>query len=297
MSIFTIFINALNNTIKSSLTFFKIIILSRPVKKFPQAEKNNCIVIGNGPSLNSSIEKYKEKLQLLDCMCVNFFGNTDFYEVLKPKLYIINATWFFVPNTEEKFIESRKILFKNIIEKTTWKVDIFIPVQVKRHREWIDYLLKNKNISIRYYNQTPVEGLSSLAFAFFNARLGMPRPHNVIIPSLFVAIGMKYKKIFILGADHSWLKEISVDNDNNVLINQKHFYDENSSQALAMKRLDKGNRKMWEVLEKFLLTFKGYHITDEYSKKLNIKIYNATPNSYIDAFERYHQDLNLIENN
>ena len=114
----------------------------------------------------------------------------------------------------------------------------------------------------------------------------MPRPHNVIIPSLMIAINLKYKNIYLFGVDHSWLSEITVTDGNDVLINQKHFYDENISKPNTMNKGGVGKRKLYEVLEKFMLSFRGYFIIKDYANYRKTKILNATKNSYIDAFEK-----------
>ncbi len=49
----------------------------------------------------------------------------------------------------------------------------------------------------------------------------------------------------------------------------------------------KGTRKLHEVLIKFVHAFKGYHDIERYARSKGIIIYNATPQSFIDAFERY----------
>jgi hypothetical protein len=100
------------------------------------------------------------------------------------------------------------------------------------------------------------------------------------------AISIGFKTIYIFGADHSWLKDIEVDNDNNVLVNQKHFYDNDTSKPRPMHKKGIHNRKLHEVLMKFMLAFAGYHEINDYSRRKGINIYNATTGSYIDAFKR-----------
>jgi hypothetical protein len=114
----------------------------------------------------------------------------------------------------------------------------------------------------------------------------MPRPHNVLIPSIMIALSLGFKKIFLFGADHSWLKDIWVDEENNVLLQQKHFYDIDKAKPRHMDYLGKGKRKMHEVLIKFYHSFKGYFEIDAYGKNQGKTIYNCTPGSYIDAFDR-----------
>jgi hypothetical protein len=99
-------------------------------------------------------------------------------------------------------------------------------------------------------------------------------------------IYLKYKTIALVGADHSWLKEISVSDENVALVNQKHFYDENESKAAPMSDYQIRPRRLHEMLLKFMLSFKGYWEINEYIEGSDIHIYNCSETSMIDAFER-----------
>ncbi|NJK83306.1 MAG: hypothetical protein HC912_05290 [Saprospiraceae bacterium] len=114
----------------------------------------------------------------------------------------------------------------------------------------------------------------------------MPRPHNVLIPALMISLNAGLKNIFIVGADHSWLEELTVNDKNEALLHQKHFYDQASSKQDYMYQLGKRPRRLHEILEKFMLSFKAYFDIKEYAISIGASIWNATPVSYIDAFER-----------
>ncbi|MFT6246481.1 MAG: hypothetical protein ACJA0U_003477 [Salibacteraceae bacterium] len=45
-------------------------------------------------------------------------------------------------------------------------------------------------------------------------------------------------------------------------------------------------RMLHEIIHKFYLSFKGYWEIKDYAIKKNVKIYNSSENSMIDAFER-----------
>ena len=61
-------------------------------------------------------------------------------------------------------------------------------------------MLKNTKIKIRYINLTPLEGNSKLIFPLIKNYLGLPRPHNVIVPSIVVGLNCNYSKIYLSGA-------------------------------------------------------------------------------------------------
>jgi hypothetical protein len=102
-----------------------------------------------------------------------------------------------------------------------------------------------------------------------------------------IAINRGYKKIILLGADHSWLKDLSVNDNNEALLNHKHFYDAQTSKPTRMYRHQKGTiRHLHEILEKLMISFRSYFEVKAWAEKNQVKIINATPGSYIDAFER-----------
>ncbi len=281
------------NVSKLLVSIIRIILLSKKNKTFKNIDtKQNCIIFGNGPSLNDFIETQKDNINYknTDIFCVNYFANTGYYSRIKPQYYVINSVELWQENSQDRVKSNSINLMNNIASKTKWKMNIFLPPIAKSHKQWQQSLGNNSNITIYYFNQTPVEGFDFFKNFCYNKNLGMPRPHNIIIPSLMIAILLNYEKIFLTGVEHSWLKDITVDFNNNVLIRHKHFYDEHTSKPRTMHKGGVGQRKLFEVLEKFMLTFKGYIEIDRFAKHKNVKIYNLTEDSYIDTFEKVKKE-------
>ena len=99
-------------------------------------------------------------------------------------------------------------------------------------------------------------------------------------------IKLKYKQIYLMGADHSWLPEISVNQENEALINHKHFYDEDVTKPQKMQDYISRPRKLHEIIHKFYLTFKGYWEIKRYADYKDVSVFNVSEYSMIDAFER-----------
>lgn len=266
----------------------KVLLLSKQPGKEKKASSdfNEVVILGNGPSLITMIEKHAEFLKGKDLVCVNHFPSTDEYVKLKPKYLISAAQDLYCDDVEDFFIEQSNRLFNDIANRTTWPLIVYFPFDAKKFSRWQSILADNRNITLRFYNTTPVEGSKGIRHILFNLRLGMARPHNVLIPSMFLMIWLGYRKIYLWGADHSWLKDISVDEQNNALINQKHFYDEHTSVARPLDWKGVGARKLHEILYKFMTAFASYFVIDEYAKSRNVSIINKTKGSFIDAFER-----------
>lgn len=283
--------NFLKNLSKSLFSLLKILFRSNLFLKQTYHEKGNAgkqiCILGNGPSLKITVEKYIEPLNRMELLAVNNMVSTDYFTKLKPVYYIMPARTYFYPDTQlsQLYIDMNNLVYKDLEEKVQWKMTLLIPTYGK-HCERLAQLSKNNPyIQIQYYNATPIEGLTKLSNLFFSLNWGMPRPHNVVIPSLMNLIWLGYKEIYIVGADHSWLKEISVNEQNEALVNQKHFYDEGQTRPMKMEDRTQA-RKLHEIIEKFFWSFRSYWELKPFAEKKGVKIYNASEESMIDAFER-----------
>lgn len=284
-------------TVGVILSLIKAVFLSKLTfnSKSKSYKNENLVILGNGPSLTESLQN-KNFLSDKKLLCVNYFGRTEEYQELKPSFYVITSLEYFFNEDKEDFAIERRKTLKSIASKTQWPLVLFVPAKAKRQKDWKQLFSQNKNISIFYFNTTPIEGFNFFTNFMYSKNWGMPRPHNVLIPSLILAINMKFSNIFIAGADHSWLQEIQVDQDNEVLLSQKHFYDKQAKKQSQYRDMSvaqpmyhggsRDTRKLHEVLEKFYYTFQSYWKINGFAEAKNIKIYNVTPISYIDAFER-----------
>lgn len=294
------FVLFIQNFIKSSLQVLescvKIILLTKFNPRISTKRTHDEVVIlGNGPSLTTSLTNHPNFLAGKELICVNHFPSTELYTNLKPSIYITSAPDLWLDDIDEHFVSQSKILFDNIARKTTWPLEFYIPFEAKKHKRWQNQVDHNTNIQISYYNNTPIEGWNWFKFRCFSLRWGMPRPHNVMIPSLMISIWKGYKRIYLLGADHSWLSEISVTDENEVLINQKHFYDYHSSVGKPLDKRGRGKRNLSELLHKFMTAFASYFEIKTFAERKNISILNATDGSFIDAFDRIKLDQKNYE--
>ncbi len=288
--------NLFSDLAKSFITFLKILVRSKFFLPKHKTTSNNCIVLGNGPSLKNVLKIHSEALKKNTLFCVNKFPDTDQFELLKPRYFLITSKEYWEPGTIEKHQTIRENVKKALIEKTSWPLTFFCPAGAKSNPEFIKKIESNPNIEICFFNNTPVEGLTKLNHFFMNQNLGAPRPHNVLIPSILMAINGGIKNIYLIGADHSWLPQISVNDDNIAMFNNTHFYDETKPKTDSMHKQSQP-RKLHEILDKFKLTFEGYFILKNYAISKNVNIYNCTPNSFIDAFDRKKLNEVLISEN
>jgi hypothetical protein len=227
----------------------------------------------------------------VDLWGVNFFCNSDAFKKLKPRYYVVNAPELIFLSEKvipHQTIQAKQQLLSNLA-KAEWPIQLFVPYPgVKSLQERFK---GHKYIKVHGYNATPLEGTIKFTNYALSHGWGLPRPHNVLIPALALALRVNYSTILLLGAEHSWLESLTVTQNNEVLLDHQHFYDKG-------KQIDKMNnssfepRKLHEVLEKFYFSFKSYWVLKYFANHLNIQVYNVTPKSYIDAFKKV--DINDV---
>lgn len=234
-------------------------------------------IMGNGPSLRTNLDNNLELLERSDTLAVNFAANTPEFRVVRPKYYVLADPHFF-RNVSDKNVAA----LSESLKAVDWSMTLFVPAKSRRSAA---RMIGNPMVSVEGFNFLAAEGWKWLEQFMFRLRLGMPRPRNVLIPSIMIGIWLGYKKIYILGADHSWLKTLDVDSDNRVVSVQPHFYKEDSHEVERINRtyLD---LKLHQVLESMTIAFASYHKINAYASRCGITIINATPGSFIDAFPR-----------
>ena len=264
------------------LSLVKIPLLSRRCSPLPESVKNadELVILANGPSLNAIVSGHRDFLDSRTLLAVNFCAVSPMFTDLRPELYLIADPLFWIVD------EKREQLFGALASRTTWPLTLFVPSRALSDPKWKPMIEGNGNIRVCIYNTTPVEGFSSFARFIYRKGLGMPRPHNVLIPSIATALRMSFRKIYLAGADHSWLPEISVTENNEVLMHQKHFYDRDTSKAETVKQENLNTARLHTILYHMHVAFKAYFTLLDYSRHIGKEIINITPGSFIDAFPR-----------
>lgn len=267
---------------QSMLSIVKVALLSRKPSPLPRDFRNHneLIILANGTSLNDTVAENRQFIENKTLMAVNFSVLSPMFRELKPELYLIADPLFWIVP------EKRDSLFVALAKNTDWDLHLFIPVRASGNKEWQKIVSTNPQIHIHLYNTTPVEGFNALSNFLYRKGLGVPRPHNVLIPSIAIGLRLPFRKIYLAGADHSWLPEISVTEDNQVLMHQKHFYDNTSSKADTVKQEDLNPARLHTILYHMHVAFKAYFTLLDYARTLGKEIINITPGSFIDAFPR-----------
>ncbi len=232
------------------------------------------IILANGPSLNQTIAESLPSLQAHPTLAVNFAANAPEFRTLRPRYYVLIDPHFFSATDDPNVTR----LWDNLA-RVDWPMTLIVPARRRR------LIPASVNIDTLTVNDIAVEGFLPLENAAFARGWGMPRPRNVLIPSIMAAIAMGFKEIYLTGADHSWMKTISVNDNNQVVSIQPHFYKDNDKE-LARVRTDYLHRPLHTILDSFRIAFASYHTIARFAATRGIRIVNSTPGSYIDAFPR-----------
>lgn len=275
--------------IKTIISIIRII-KNSCILKIPLINNNDeIIIIGNGPSFkNQFSQSRKFFFNGKKVFCVNNMVNGDFYELLKPKYYLICDQGYFV-NDKSKTLNMMTEKFLNMIEiKTKWKMYLFIPHIYRSNNSFLQRISKNQNIEIVFFNSTNFNGFEFVRNKLWINNLSAPDLINVLIGAIFLSLNMGYKKIYLCGAEHSWFKNYTVGDDNLLYLVDEHCYDKEIPQSRVLYNDDQGKipSKIYNEMYCFYRCFKEYHELNGYAKKINAEIINITPNSFIDAFKR-----------
>lgn len=235
-------------------------------------------ILGNGPALAHTLANERAELALCDLLAVNFAANTEEFFALRPQYYVLADPLFFTQLEQPNF----RALMENL-ERVDWPMTLLVA-----HGARVG--LRNPNIRLLRFPMKAVEGPSWFRLMLMRLRLGMPRPRNVLVPALMSGIWLGYKQIYVYGADHSWVKTLSVNERNEVISVQPHFYKEATSE-LERQRVAYMQIPLHQVLESQAIAFRSYHLVKEYARSCGVEVYNATEGSFIDAFTRKHPQL------
>ncbi len=236
------------------------------------------IILGNGPSLRKVIDENLQSLSSATTMAVNFAANAQEFTSIRPDFYILADPHFFSAGGSDPNVEQ---LFKNLNELVEWPMTLYIPTGIKG----IDSLVANPKIKVERFNFVGIEGYDWFENMSFKLGLGMPRPRNVLVPAIMVGILAGFTTIYLAGADHSWLATLSVTEDNQLVSIQPHFYKDNKAESDRVASVYKDVR-LHDMLQSMQIAFRSYHRIEKFARSQGVKVYNATPGSFIDAFRR-----------
>lgn len=271
------FFTLLGASIKSIV---KIILQSRRPSLPPADDPSSpLIIMGNGPSLNDTIRDHTPTLTRYPAVAVNFAACAPVFLSLRPAHYVLADPFFF----SDADTDNLRLLRHRLSHEVDWPMTLYVPC---RHRaKAAEITGDNPSIRIACFNPVGVEGFQWLEDLAFSKGYGMPRPRNVLIPAIMIGISLGHRDIHIVGADHSWMQTLSVDDQNRVISIQPHFYKDGEQEKTRIAT-EYHQYPLHSIINSFYVAFRAYHTIQRYALRHGIRIYNSTPSSFIDAFPR-----------
>ncbi|MCM1518759.1 MAG: hypothetical protein NC117_08975 [Pseudoflavonifractor sp.] len=270
-------LSQLGSTIKSLV---KIATQSRRASiKAMAGPDSTMIIMGNGPSLAATIAEHSDILCSYPTMAVNFAALAPEFVSLKPTYYILADPHFFTGSRDGIMGRLHEALSRDV----DWPMTLLVPVNATDSARRLTG--SNPAITIETFNPVGAEGFDGIIHRAYARNLAMPRPRNVLIPAIMTALALGYKTIHIVGADHSWMRTLNVNAHNEVISVQPHFYKEEEAEKARINNEYRGYA-LHTIINSFYVAFKAYHDIRRYADRVGASIYNSTPDSFIDAFER-----------
>lgn len=276
----------INYFLRLSIIFLSLIYRRKFFKKAIELNYSNrtCSILGNGPSLIDQLVAGDFLYKQENLFVVNNFVLTDYYKQLKPKYYVFADPCYWDVNSDQvEYLKSQSVL-KKISNETDWELTIIAPIAAET--AFKDHFKTNSKIMFYFFKAKTLSPVfPKISHYLYSKNFICPEYQNVLVIASFLAINMGFKEINLFGAEHSWTELIRVNTKNQVCFTDKHFYDL-EAKLKPWINVNGNIYRMSEILIDLSKMFQGYYYIYDYAKYKGATVYNCTPNSYIDAFER-----------
>lgn len=248
-------------------------------------KSSRIFIMGNGPSFKNELSIFEQEMLKADMMAVNGFSLSDDFERLQPSCYIIIDPNFV---REDNPVTSK--MLAAIRDKTKWPMKLYMGCDRVSVLRFSNFFANHPYVTLSPISLLSVEGGKDFCHRQYKSQRAMPRPQNVLNAALMVAVHRKYKQIYLMGADHSWLNNLMVNQQNQLCVKDVHFYDAKHQEVTYTPLKDSQGNPYTIVseLQSFMYAFEAYYKIRDYVKEqqLDVQIYNLTKQSFIDVFEK-----------
>lgn len=240
-----------------------------------------CFIVGGGPSIK---EMDLSQLSNEFTFVVAEFDKNPQYNNLQPKFYILSDSTYFTEGESEYWNQMFEKKDKSVNTNTT----LFLNLGAK------DYVDKKGLFSKHKFYYVGTQGIISENFDF-NIELDkyVPWPKNSVLLCMIIAVYLGFKEICLLGCEHNFLC-FNIGRGQGKDLAYSHNYkdelsdiDKTNDQVVKRFAIPRDLAMNYEDnVAHVLQLFKNYRLFYKKICKLhpNVKIFNATPNSYLDVF-------------
>jgi hypothetical protein len=243
--------------------------------------KNKIYIIGTGPSLKKVDLLFLKRADMFVCNEFNQHKKFIYLARNNNLTYFIGDNFKSFKDINDKFVgnwdSTIELFFRGRVSKNyTSVISLDIADQVKKKYQEAKVLGFNTSVIKEQIKKEFVKkGLSIDEKLIDEANNIRHTPHLMIL----VALAMGYKEIFLLGLDHSYVRDRFEG-----LLTQPHFYEEFDKTNEATR--DMSSRDLTELFLDSHLTFKLYKSQNELARLLGVRIIDFTENGCLDMFEK-----------
>ena len=234
-------------------------------------------ILGNGKSLNGVLDGMNG--EFVDYLVVNRHILSESYQKLKPRYYVLVDPHFF--DSPEGLI-----LLERIRKETTWPMILFVPSWRKVVKKVKNVFAGSGTVTVVPFNVMEYKGFRKVRFFLYRHNLSCPRIRNVLVAAIYASICMKYQIIELYGVEHSWTKYLSVNDSNEVCLENQHFFDKKDAEIKTWRELFDKDEKLYQILLMYADMFEAYLELEEFAEQNFVEVVNCTKGSLIDAFKR-----------
>lgn len=267
----------------------KLLMVSKWKKELPLEKNGKLVILANGPSLTSNLDRVMGDFDNNHIMVCNFFYKSPLFKELKPRYYTILDPSF--KDITLKRLPEIKNFYIDLFEMVNWDMYLFMPYMYRKSVKQIikELNLENDFIDIRWYNSINFNGHTKFINFLFCKKLGMPSPGNIAIPSLMLGIWMNFKEIALVGVELNYHHNVIVNEKNELLIKEVHFY-ENEEQVfhrpIYLSHTKNTKMETSDFFDMMYRIFNSLKTIRQFAEKKGVKIVNYSKNSFIDQFEK-----------
>jgi len=251
-----------------------------------KAPSGSLIILANGPSLRSDLDRHRARLSSCNTMAVNMFALSDDFSIIKPGFYIMLDIAFFKEKTLPRIMEAREKVLDKFKNSLSWDMVLLMPAEARNSHFHRQLLNAGLPLQFAFFNRTVVDGLKAVRNFMYSRGWGMPPPQNVLIGAIMSAVHIGFKKIYLIGADHSWHEEIRIKDDGALEITDRHFYNPSGQKLTKHHGETLKQLKIHEFFHELSRTFRSHILIEEFARSKGVDIFNASSASYIDAYRK-----------
>jgi len=259
----------------------------------PPRRVDRIAILGTGPSLRETFRDFDPaNLSQVALMSVNEGYKAEDFSALKPSYHLIADPVYW---DESSYDEHGRPLVASLAG-AQWQITLFMPSRSRGSR--LHSALTEAKANVLFFRSTAIKGLPWFEYFAFIAKLGMPRPQNVLVAAISVALWMGYGEVAIVGADHTWHREIELSDANVLLVRQVHSYDSEVewkpflkpsgiSRTLLRKPLSASDTfSVREIFLAWAVVHESYEKLHTIARRSGAHVWNCSSTTFIDAFER-----------